>query len=53
MYSQNVVFIEVEGKSEPEEIVHTKNNSETVWFKLRNKEYGSYESTKYEEEVEQ
>jgi hypothetical protein len=42
-----------ERKSEPEEIVQTKNNPEKVWFELRNEEDDSDESTESEEEVEQ
>jgi hypothetical protein len=53
MYSRDVVFREVRGKSEPEEIVQTENNPETVWFELRNEEDDSDESTESEEEVEQ
>jgi hypothetical protein len=39
-----VVFIDVGGKFEPEEIVKTKNNPETVLFELRNEEDDSDES---------
>jgi hypothetical protein len=48
-----VVFREVGGKSEPEEVVQTENNPDTVWFELRNEEDDSDESTESEEEVEQ
>jgi hypothetical protein len=53
MYSRDVVFREVRGKSEPEEVVQTENNPDTVWFELRNEEDDSDESTESEEEVEQ
>jgi hypothetical protein len=53
MYSRDVVFREVRGKSEPEEVVQTENNPETVQFELRNEEDDSDESTESEEEVEQ
>jgi hypothetical protein len=53
MYNRYVVFREVEIKSEPKEIVQTKNNLETTWFELRNEEYDSNESIELEEEVEQ
>jgi hypothetical protein len=52
MYSRDVVFIEVRGKSEPEEFVQTKNNLDTVQLELRNEEDDSNESTKPEEKVE-
>jgi hypothetical protein len=48
-----VVFREVGGKFEPEEVVQTENNFDTMLFELRNEEDDSYESNKYEEEVEQ
>jgi hypothetical protein len=53
LYIRYVVFIQVRGKSDPEEVVQTENNPDTVWFELRNKEYDSYELTESEEEVEQ
>jgi hypothetical protein len=53
MYSRDVVFREVRGKSKPEEVVQTENNLDTMWFELRNEEDDSDESTKSEEEVEQ
>jgi hypothetical protein len=53
MYSQDVVFIEVEGNSEPEEGIHTKNNPDTVQFEQRNEEYDSNESIESKEEVKQ
>jgi hypothetical protein len=52
MYSQDVVFREVGGKSEFE-VVQTEKNLEKVRFELRNEEYYSDESTKSGEEVEQ
>jgi hypothetical protein len=52
MYNRDVVFREVGGKFEPEEIVQTENNPETMRFEMRNKEYDSDESTESEEEVE-
>jgi hypothetical protein len=48
-----VVFREVGGKFEPEEVVQTENNPDTVWFELRNEEDDSDESIESEEEVEQ
>jgi len=45
MYSGDVVFIEVKGKSELEEIFQIENNPETVWFELRNEDDDSDEST--------
>jgi hypothetical protein len=53
VYSQDVVFREVGGKSKPEEIVQTKNNLKMVRFELRNEEDDSDESIELEEEVEQ
>jgi hypothetical protein len=53
MYNQYVFFIEVRGKSDPEEVVQTKNNHETMCFELRNEEDDSDESTESKEEVEQ
>jgi hypothetical protein len=53
VYSPDVVFREVGGKSEPEEVVQTENNPDTMWFELRNEEDDSNELTEYEEEVEQ
>jgi hypothetical protein len=52
VYSRGVVFIEIRSKSEPKKIVQTENNSEMVWFELRNEEDDSDESTELEEEVE-
>jgi DNA-binding transcriptional regulator GbsR (MarR family) len=48
-----VVFREVISNIELEEIVHTKNNYDTVQFELRNEENDSNESIESEEEVEQ
>jgi transposase InsO family protein len=53
MYSRYLAFREVRSNSEPKEIVHTKNNLETMWLELRNEEYDSNELTELEEEVEQ
>ena len=53
MYRQYVVFKEFGSKSEPKEIFQIENNLEKVWFKLRNEEDDSDESTEFEEEVEQ
>jgi hypothetical protein len=53
MYNRDVVFREVRGKSDPEEVVQNENNPDMVWFELRNEEDDSYESTEFEEEVEQ
>jgi hypothetical protein len=47
-----VVFREVRGKTNPNEIVQTENNLEMVRFELRKEEDDSDESTEYEEEVE-
>jgi hypothetical protein len=52
VYSRYVVFIEVESKSNLEEVVQTKNYPNTVWFELRNEEDDSDESTESEEEME-
>jgi hypothetical protein len=38
MYSRDLVFREIRGKSEPEEVVQTKNNFDTVRFELMNEE---------------
>jgi hypothetical protein len=38
MYNRYVVLREVRGKSEPEEVVQTKNNPKTMWVELRNEE---------------
>jgi DNA-binding transcriptional regulator GbsR (MarR family) len=53
VYSRDVVFREVRGKSSLEEIFQTKNNLEMMRFELRNEEDDSDESTESEEEVEQ
>ena len=53
MYSLYVVFIEVGGKSDPEEVFQIENNPDTMWFELRNEEYDLDESAESEEEVEQ
>jgi hypothetical protein len=53
MYNRDVVFKEVGGKSEPEEVVQTENNHEMVQFEVRNEEDDLDESTESEEEVEQ
>jgi hypothetical protein len=53
VYNLYVVFIEVESKSEHEEIVKTENNPKMVWFELKNEEDDSEESNELEEEVEQ
>jgi hypothetical protein len=52
-YNRDVVFIEVRGKSEYEEVVRTKNYPDTVQFELRNEKYDLDESTESEEEVKQ
>jgi hypothetical protein len=52
MYSRDVVFKEVEGKSEFE-VVQTKNNPDKVRFELRNEEDDLDESIESNEEVEQ
>jgi hypothetical protein len=48
-----VVFKEVGGKYELEEIVQIENNPETMQFDLRKEEDDSDESVESEEEVEQ
>jgi hypothetical protein len=53
VYIRDVVFREVGGKFEPEKIVQTKNNPDTMQFELRNKEEDSDELIESEEEVEQ
>jgi hypothetical protein len=53
MYSRDVVFREFRGNFEHEEVVHTENNPNIIWFELRNEEYDSDESIEFEEEVEQ
>jgi hypothetical protein len=53
VYSGDVVFREVGGKFELEKFVQTKNNPNTVWFELGNKEDDSNQSTESKEEVEQ
>jgi hypothetical protein len=45
VYNRDVVFREVIGKSELEEIVQIENNLETVRFELRNEEDDLDEST--------
>jgi hypothetical protein len=52
MYSRDVVFREVRGKSESE-VVQIEKNPEKVRFELRNEEDDSDESTESDEEVEQ
>jgi hypothetical protein len=52
VYSRDVVFREVEGKSELKEVVQTNNNLNMVQFELRNEEDDSDESTESKEEVE-
>jgi hypothetical protein len=53
LYSGDLVFREVRGKSEPKEFFQTKKNCETMQFELRNEEDDLDELTKSEEEVEQ
>jgi hypothetical protein len=53
VYSRDVVFIDVGGKSEHEEVVQTENNPDTVRFELRDEEDDSDDFTEPEEEVEQ
>jgi hypothetical protein len=53
VYNQDVVFKEVKGKSEPDEIVQIENNTEMMRFELGNEEDDSNESVESEEEVEQ
>ena len=48
MYSRDVVFREVIGKSDLEEVVQTKNNPDTMQFELRNEEDDSDESIESE-----
>jgi hypothetical protein len=53
VYSRDVVFREVGGKSFLEEFVQTENNTKTVRFEMRNEEDDSNESIESKEEVEQ
>jgi hypothetical protein len=48
-----VVFREVGGKSEPKEVVQTKNNLDRMCFELRNEEDDSHELKESDKEVEQ
>jgi hypothetical protein len=48
-----LVFSEVRGKSETEEVVKTENNPDTMRFELRNEEDDLDESIESKEEVEQ
>jgi hypothetical protein len=50
VYGQDVVFIEVKRKFEPEEMVQTENNPENVRFELRNEEDDLDELNELEEE---
>jgi hypothetical protein len=51
LYSRYVVVKEVGGKSNPEEVVQTKNNPKTMQFELRNEENNLDDLTESEEEV--
>jgi hypothetical protein len=53
IYNRDVFFREFRGKSEPGEVFQTDNYPDTMRFELRNEYYDSYESTEFEEEVEQ